>query len=100
MVRHMQARAARDLHVPVLLEQCLDLLAPALDHEGAVLVDATLGMGGHSEGALRRFPSLRVVGIDRDPEAVALAGQRLAPFGARFTAVTTTYDHIDVVAQE
>lgn len=100
MVRHMQARAARDLHVPVLLEQCLDLLAPALDHEGAVLVDATLGMGGHSEGALRRFPSLRVVGIDRDPEAVALAGQRLAPFGARFTAVTTTYDHIDEVAQE
>ena len=99
MVNHMHARAAQDLHVPVLLERCLDLLAPAVDHPGAVLVDATLGMGGHSEGALRRFPDLRVVGIDRDPEAIALAGERLAPFGSRFVAVNTTYDHIDEVAE-
>ncbi|MCI1641264.1 MAG: 16S rRNA (cytosine(1402)-N(4))-methyltransferase RsmH [Actinomyces sp.] len=91
-------RTARDLHVPVLLEECLDLLAPALASSDAVLVDATLGMGGHAEGALRRFPGLRVVGIDRDPEAISLASRRLAPFGERFAAVRTTYDHVDEVA--
>lgn len=94
------SRDAAALHVPVLLEECLDMLAPAISHPGAVLVDATLGMGGHSEGALRRFPDLHVVGIDRDPQAIALASTRLAPFGQRFRAVTTTYDHIDQVATE
>lgn len=86
------------LHRPVLAERCLDLLAPALQQTGDVLVDATLGTGGHSELALRRLPGLRVVGIDRDPEAVDLASRRLAGFGDRFTAVRTTYDHIDEVA--
>ncbi|QWW18947.1 16S rRNA (cytosine(1402)-N(4))-methyltransferase RsmH [Schaalia sp. 19OD2882] len=86
------------LHVPVLLDECLDMLAPALDIPGAVLVDATLGMGGHSEGALRRFPDLQVVGIDRDPQAIDSAVRRLAPFGTRFRAVHTTYDHLDEVA--
>lgn len=93
-------RRAADLHVPVLLEECLDMLAPAVSHPGAVLIDATLGMGGHTEGALSRFPDLHVVGIDRDPEAITLASARLAPFAGRFTAVTTTYDHIDEVAAE
>ncbi|WP_396121364.1 16S rRNA (cytosine(1402)-N(4))-methyltransferase RsmH, partial [Actinomyces sp. 187325] len=63
-----------------------------------VLIDCTLGMGGHSEGALTRFPHLTVVGIDRDREAIALASARLAPFGDRFRAVRTTYDHVDEVA--
>ncbi|MEE6280252.1 16S rRNA (cytosine(1402)-N(4))-methyltransferase RsmH [Georgenia sunbinii] len=87
-------------HVPVLAERCLDLLAPALDEDGAVLIDATLGMGGHTELALRRFPGLRVVGIDRDPQAIALASRRLAPFGDRFTAVQAVYDAIDLVVAE
>ena len=43
---------ARDLHTPVLLERCVELLAPALEREGAVFVDATLGMGGHTEAIL------------------------------------------------
>ena len=89
-----------ELHIPVLLDACLDLLAPALDGDGAVLVDATLGMGGHTEGALRRFPGLRVIGIDRDPEAIARAGARLAPFGDGFPGVRTTYDHVDDAARE
>lgn len=93
------ARRAEDLHVPVLLEETLDMLAPAIGADGAVLVDATLGMGGHTEAALTRFPGLRVVGIDRDPEAIALASRRLAPFGDRFTAVATTFDHVDEVAR-
>ena len=65
-------------HVPVLLDRVVALLTPALGHEGAVLVDATLGLGGHSEAVLARCELARVVGIDRDPEALRLAGERLA----------------------
>ncbi|GEA80135.1 16S rRNA (cytosine(1402)-N(4))-methyltransferase RsmH [Cellulomonas uda] len=93
------ARGAAERHVPVLLERCLELLAPALEVEGAVMVDSTLGMGGHTEGVLRRFPHVRVVGLDRDPQAIALASERLAPFGDRFTGVHAVYDEIrDVLA--
>jgi 16S rRNA (cytosine1402-N4)-methyltransferase len=81
-------------HVPVLLDRVVALLQPALDHEGAVLVDATLGLGGHSEAVLTRCELARVVGIDRDPEALRLAGERLAPFGDRFAGVHATYDEI------
>lgn len=93
-------RDASQLHTPVLLEECLDLLAPALQGVDAVMIDCTLGMGGHTEGALLRFPHLTVIGIDRDPEAIALASARLAPFGERFRAVNTTYDHVREVAEE
>lgn len=92
-------RQAAELHTPVLLNECLDLLAPAVQDEGAVMIDCTLGMGGHTEGALKRFPNLTVIGIDRDPQAIALATERLAPFGERFHAVNTTYDKVDEVAQ-
>ena len=81
------SRPARERHVPVLLSECLDMLAPAIGAPGAVLVDATLGMGGHTEGALERFEDLTVIGIDRDPQAIALASDRLERFGARFRAV-------------
>ncbi|WP_413450533.1 16S rRNA (cytosine(1402)-N(4))-methyltransferase RsmH [Georgenia phoenicis] len=93
-------RSAAERHVPVLAARCLDLLAPAVERPGAVLVDTTLGMGGHSELALQRFPQLRVVGIDRDPQAIALASARLAPFGERFTAVHAVYDDVDRVVAE
>jgi 16S rRNA (cytosine1402-N4)-methyltransferase len=80
-------------------DRILDLLAPALEQPGAVHVDATLGMGGHAEGVLERFPESTVVGIDRDREALALAGERLARFGDRFRPVHAVYDEIkDVVA--
>jgi len=86
-------------HLPVLLDRVVALLAPALDHSGAVLVDATLGLGGHSEAVLQRCELARVVGIDRDPAALELAGRRLAPYGDRFTAVHAVYDEIpDVLA--
>jgi 16S rRNA (cytosine1402-N4)-methyltransferase len=84
-------------HVPVLLDRVVALLQPALGHDGAVLVDATLGLGGHSEALLTRCELARVVGVDRDPEALRLAGQRLASFGDRFTAVHATYDAIPEV---
>jgi 16S rRNA (cytosine1402-N4)-methyltransferase len=87
-------------HVPVLLDRVVALLQPGLDHEGAVLVDATLGLGGHSEALLTRCTLARVVGIDRDPEALRRAEERLAPFADRFTGVHATYDEIpDVLAR-
>jgi 16S rRNA (cytosine1402-N4)-methyltransferase len=86
-------------HEPVLLERCLALLAPALERPGAVAVDATLGLGGHSEAMLQRFPQMRLVGLDRDPEALARSGQRLAPFHERTTLVHAVYDELpDVLA--
>ena len=87
-------------HVPVLLDRVVALLQPALDHEGSVLVDATLGLGGHAEAVLTRCERSRVIGIDRDPEALARAGARLEPFGDRFTAVHAVYDEIPEVLAE
>ncbi len=81
-------------HTPVMLARCVELLAPALQHPGAVMVDATLGMGGHTEAVLEAFPEVTVIGLDRDPEALELAGRRLARFGERFTAVHAVYDDI------
>jgi 16S rRNA (cytosine1402-N4)-methyltransferase len=82
------------LHTPVFLERTIELLAPAISRPGAVLVDATLGMGGHAEALLTRFPELTLVGLDRDTEALRLAGERLAPFANRLHLVHTVYDHI------
>ncbi len=89
-----QTPDATPTHVPVLLDRCLDLLAPAFDVDQPLMVDATVGLGGHSEGALQRFPTLTVIGIDRDPRALALASKRLAPFGTRFIPFLGTYDQI------
>lgn len=83
-----------DIHTPVLLDRCVELLAPALARPGAVLVDATEGMGGHSEALLTRFPDVRLIGLDRDTDALRIAGERLAPFGDRVTLVHTVYDGI------
>jgi 16S rRNA (cytosine1402-N4)-methyltransferase len=95
-----QGGQARDRHVPVLRNRILDLLAPALQHPRAVHVDATLGMGGHAEGVLERFPEAVVVGIDRDREALALAGERLGRFGDRFVPVHAVYDELGPVLAE
>ncbi len=83
---------AASRHVPVMRDRCVELMAPALDHEGAVAIDGTLGMGGHTEALLERCPLARVVGIDRDEQAIALASERLARFGDRFVAHHATYD--------
>jgi 16S rRNA (cytosine1402-N4)-methyltransferase len=92
--------AAADRHVPVLRDRIVDLLAPALEAPGSVCVDATLGMGGHTEAILERCPQARVLGVDRDPEALELAGERLARFGDRFEAVRAVYDEIPTVLAE
>lgn len=88
------------LHVPVSLERALEILGESLTKPGAVLVDCTLGLGGHTEAFLEQFPTLRVIAIDRDPQAVALATERLKPFEGRVDFVNTTYDNIDEAIEE
>ena len=87
-------------HVPVLLGRVLQLLAPALTAPGAVVVDATLGMGGHAEALLVAHPQAHLIGIDRDTDALALATKRLAPFETRTTLVHAVYDQLPVVLAE
>lgn len=92
-------------HVPVLLDRCVELLVPALtrhsaDGSGALVIDATLGAGGHTERLLTQLPGLRAIGLDRDPNALQIAGDRLARFSDRLTLVRTRYDGIaDALAQ-
>ena len=84
-------------HVPVLADRCLELLTPALtrhhpDGSNAVLVDATIGAGGHAERFLSELPGLRLIGLDRDPSALQIARTRLERFADRLTLVHTRYD--------
>ena len=86
------------LHVPVLLERTLEILGESLKGENAVLVDCTLGLGGHTEAFLERFSNLTVIGIDRDETALGLAASRLERFGTRVLFAHATYDEIlDVI---
>ncbi len=84
-------------HVPVLLDRVVALVAPPLERAGAVLVDATLGLGGHAEAVLRECPQAHLVGIDRDPQAIERAGARLHEFSSRVTLVHAVYDEIPEV---
>lgn len=87
-------------HVPVLLDRVVALVAPPLEHEGSVLVDATLGLAGHTEAVLTRLPQAHVIGIDRDTHALDRSRARLAPFAERVTFVHAVYDEIgDVLAE-
>ena len=90
---------AAQRHVPVMLEPVLDLLGPVLG-DGAVHVDGTLGMGGHAEAVLRRHPGVRLVAIDRDPLALELAEERLAPFADRVDYAHATNDEIGDVLDD
>ncbi len=87
-------------HVPVALPRVAELLAPALADRPAVLVDATLGLGGHAAALLAEHPQLTLVGLDRDPEALAMARRRLAAHADRIHLVHAVYDRIaDVLAE-
>lgn len=89
-----------ELHEPVLLERAIELLAPAFAIDNPVFVDCTLGLGGHSEAFLERFPNLTLVGIDRDPSALALSAERLARFGNRVHLVHAVYEEIQEVIED
>ncbi|WP_455112589.1 16S rRNA (cytosine(1402)-N(4))-methyltransferase RsmH [Rothia mucilaginosa] len=99
-IENLSQREASERHVPVMLDRCINLLAPgierAVEERGtAYVIDGTLGMGGHSEALLERFENLVLIGIDRDLQAHAIAGERLARFGERFVPVHAVYDEID-----
>jgi len=87
-------------HVPVLLDRVVEVLTPAFERDRPVFVDATLGLGGHSEAMLERFADLVVVGLDRDPAAIERAGDRLARFGERIILVNTIYDRVGEAVRE
>jgi 16S rRNA (cytosine1402-N4)-methyltransferase len=84
-------------HVPVMLDRVVALLEPALARPGSVFVDCTLGLGGHSEAVLERFAHTRLVGLDRDPEALARAGSRLEAYADRVDLVHAVYDELPLV---
>jgi 16S rRNA (cytosine1402-N4)-methyltransferase len=84
-------------HVPVMLAEIVDLLTPALGGDEPVLVDCTLGLGGHAAALLHASAEARLIGLDRDPRALALAVDRLAPFGDRVTLVEAVYDELPQV---
>jgi 16S rRNA (cytosine1402-N4)-methyltransferase len=87
-------------HVPVLLDRVLALLAPALADRPAVVVDATLGLGGHADALLSAHPQLTLVGLDRDTNALALSAARLARHGDRARLVHAVYDEMPAVLAE
>jgi 16S rRNA (cytosine1402-N4)-methyltransferase len=78
-------------HVPVLVAETLELLAP---ERGGVFVDGTVGLGGHAEALLRASPDVQLIGIDRDREALARAADRLAGFGPRVRLVQANFHHL------
>jgi 16S rRNA (cytosine1402-N4)-methyltransferase len=89
------------LHEPVMRDRVVALLSPALQEPGAVLVDATLGLGGHSTSLLRTCPQARLIGIDRDQEALDVAAGRLTEFADRITLVHAVFDEApDVLSRQ
>jgi 16S rRNA (cytosine1402-N4)-methyltransferase len=86
------------IHEPVLLQQVTEFLRP--DGEDGTLVDATVGLGGHAEALLERYPATRLVAIDRDPQALELARKRLEKFGDRVTFAVGRHEWlIDILKQ-
>ena len=84
-------------HRPVLLRETIELLAP---ERGGLFVDCTVGLGGHSEAILESSNDTRVVGIDRDNEALSATTERLSKFGSRFRAVHGDYKNLEQVLTE
>ena len=97
--------AQAELHIPVMLEEIVALLAPALEPPATepseekdwVIVDCTLGLGGHAHALLRACPQAQLIGMDRDPQALALAAERLAEFADRITLVEAVFDELPQV---
>jgi 16S rRNA (cytosine1402-N4)-methyltransferase len=86
-------------HEPVLVDRIVGLLGPALQASGAVFVDLTLGLGGHTEAVLAAAPEAMAIGVDRDTEAITQARLRLAPFGSRVRFAHAVYDELPGVLE-
>lgn len=88
-------------HAPVLCQRVVALLAGARAPQGpSVVVDATVGLGGHAAALLQAAPGARLIGLDRDPEALAHSADRLRPYGDRVTLVHAVYDQMPAVLAE
>jgi 16S rRNA (cytosine1402-N4)-methyltransferase len=92
-------------HVPVALDRCIALLAPAIEksisqNNSAVIIDATLGLAGHTRALLERYPELTVIGLDRDLAAIAIAQERVKEFGSRAIIVHAVYDTLEAVLED
>ena len=92
-------------HVPVALDRCIALLAPAIEksisqNKSAVIIDATLGLAGHTRALLERYPELTVIGLDRDLAAIAIAKERVKDFGSRAIIVHAVYDTLEAVLED
>jgi 16S rRNA (cytosine1402-N4)-methyltransferase len=81
-------------HLPVLTERVVEYLAPS---GPGLLVDATVGLGGHAEALLLAEPNFQLLGLDRDPQALARAGERLRRFSDRVQLVEETFDRLPMV---
>jgi 16S rRNA (cytosine1402-N4)-methyltransferase len=87
-------------HIPVALERCIALLTPALENKtNPVVIDATLGQGGHSKALLNTFPTLKIIGLDRDLSAIELAKTNLQEVMDRTVIVHAVYDEITQVLE-
>lgn len=88
-------------HTPVALERCITLLTPAIQRiESPIVVDATLGLGGHAFALLRKFPNLKIIGFDRDLSAIAIARKTLEENIDRVVIVHAVYDQISVTLRD
>ncbi|RFT29701.1 16S rRNA (cytosine(1402)-N(4))-methyltransferase, partial [Gardnerella vaginalis] len=90
------------IHAPVLLDDCVNLVSPALNHKNSVVVDCTLGLAGHATAFLKAAPLATLVGIDRDGEALELATKRMREEGLdeRFIPVHAAFDEVDKVLED
>jgi 16S rRNA (cytosine1402-N4)-methyltransferase len=87
-------------HISVMRDRCVDLLAPAIEKsENPVVIDGTLGLGGHTEALLERFENLTVIGIDRDEIALSRAKERLTPYADRLKTAHCVFDEISAVTK-
>ena len=95
--KKMTEKSLQQQHIPVMCNRVLELFSPALSVSDPVLIDCTLGLAGHTESLLKEFPSLKVIGFDRDPIAIERAKQRLGQLSNRVEFVNETYDQIENV---
>jgi 16S rRNA (cytosine1402-N4)-methyltransferase len=94
---NMQLNQAENLHKSVLLNETVELLDP---RAGEIFVDATLGLGGHSEAILQRAENVQIIGIDQDLEAIAFAKERLGNFGEKVKIFHANFAEIKEVLAE
>ena len=88
-------------HASVMVARCVALLTPSIERiSNPIVVDATLGLGGHSHALLEKFPHLRIIGLDRDQKAIDIAKERLSHYQKRITVVHAVYDRMPEVLDE